>query len=163
MPNFYTLSGKCRNTLPDSGTAWIFQLSVAIFPALCYTLSRCKALKNKVLSGLPAVTAVKCAECSWPSTHKTKLKEKNIMKKSNKVTFLTQAAVIAAIYVVLTIIFAPFSFGEVQVRISEALTVLPFFTPAAYYCQPVRRCNPCWYYFRQHCHTAWSPRNLCPA
>ena len=29
------------------------------------------------------------------------------MKKSNKVTFLTQAAVIAAIYVVLTIIFAP--------------------------------------------------------
>ena len=41
------------------------------------------------------------------------------MKKSNKVTFLTQAAVIAAIYVVLTIIFAPFSFGEVQVRISE--------------------------------------------
>ena len=51
------------------------------------------------------------------------------MKKSNKVTFLTQAAVIAAIYVVLTIIFAPFSFGEVQVRISEALTVLPFFTP----------------------------------
>ena len=42
------------------------------------------------------------------------------MKKSNKVTFLTQAAVIAAIYVVLTIIFAPFSFGEVQVRISEA-------------------------------------------
>ena len=73
------------------------------------------------------------------------------MKKSNKVTFLTQAAVIAAIYVVLTIIFAPFSFGEVQVRISEALTVLPFFTPAAdsgtvcrmHYCQPVRRCNPC--------------------
>ena len=53
------------------------------------------------------------------------------MKKSNKVTFLTQAAVIAAIYVVLTIIFAPFSFGEVQVRISEALTILPFFTPAA--------------------------------
>ena len=31
----------------------------------------------------------------------------------------------------LTIIFAPFSFGEVQVRISEALTILPFFTPAA--------------------------------
>ena len=53
------------------------------------------------------------------------------MKKSNKVTFLTQAAVIAAIYVVLTIIFAPFSSGEVQVRISEALTILPFFTPAA--------------------------------
>ena len=27
--------------------------------------------------------------------------------------------------------FAPFSYGEIQVRISEALTILPFFTPAA--------------------------------
>ena len=32
------------------------------------------------------------------------------MKKQN-VTFLTQAAMIAAIYVVLTYVFAPFSFG----------------------------------------------------
>ena len=38
---------------------------------------------------------------------------------------------IAALYVVLTLIFAPISFGEVQIRISEALTILPFFTPAA--------------------------------
>lgn len=38
---------------------------------------------------------------------------------------------IAAIYVVLTYVFAPFSFGEVQIRISEALTILPMFTPAA--------------------------------
>ena len=45
--------------------------------------------------------------------------------------FMTQAAMIAAIYVVLTIVFAPFGFGEVQVRISEALTILPMFTPAA--------------------------------
>lgn len=51
--------------------------------------------------------------------------------KENKVQFMTQAAMIAAIYVVLTLIFAPFSFGEVQVRISEALTILPVFTPAA--------------------------------
>ena len=51
--------------------------------------------------------------------------------KENKVTFLTQAAMIAAIYVVLTYIFAPFSFGEIQVRISEALTILPLFTPTA--------------------------------
>ena len=48
-----------------------------------------------------------------------------------KVLFLVQSAAIAAIYVVLTIIFAPFSFGEIQVRLSEALTVLPYFTPAA--------------------------------
>lgn len=46
-------------------------------------------------------------------------------------TFMTQAAMIAAIYVVLTMVFAPFSFGEVQVRISEALAILPMFTPAA--------------------------------
>lgn len=50
---------------------------------------------------------------------------------NKNVTFLTQAAMIAAIYVVLTYVFAPFSFGEIQVRISEALTILPMFTPAA--------------------------------
>ena len=44
---------------------------------------------------------------------------------------MTQAAMIAAIYVALTVIFAPFGFGEIQIRISEALTVLPAFTPAA--------------------------------
>ena len=51
--------------------------------------------------------------------------------KENKVLFMAQAAMIAAIYVVLTVLFAPISFGEVQVRFAEALTVLPFFTPAA--------------------------------
>ena len=50
---------------------------------------------------------------------------------SQKSSFMTQAAMIAAIYVVLTYIFAPFSFGDVQVRIAEALTILPIFTPAA--------------------------------
>lgn len=51
--------------------------------------------------------------------------------KNNNVTFLTQAAMIAAIYVVLTLLFRPVSFGEIQVRISEVLTILPLFTPAA--------------------------------
>ena len=49
----------------------------------------------------------------------------------NKVLFMAQAAMIAAIYVVLTLLGASFSYGEVQVRISEALTILPVFTPAA--------------------------------
>ena len=54
------------------------------------------------------------------------------MKNTNqKSAFMTHAAMIAAIYVVLTYIFAPFSFGDVQVRIAEALTILPYFTPAA--------------------------------
>src|SRR5699024_834843 len=75
----------------------------------------------------------KCTECSRPSTRKTKLKENRKMKnnQSGKVLFIAQAAMIAAIYVVLTLIGASFSYGEVQVRISEALTILPAFTPAA--------------------------------
>ncbi|MBP3880282.1 MAG: QueT transporter family protein [Lachnospiraceae bacterium] len=51
--------------------------------------------------------------------------------KNIKVSFITQAAAIAAIYTVLTLVFAPISYGEVQVRIAEALTILPAFTPAA--------------------------------
>lgn len=51
--------------------------------------------------------------------------------RNKNVTFLTHAAMIAALYVVLTYVFAPFSFGQVQIRISEALTILPLFTPAA--------------------------------
>ena len=51
--------------------------------------------------------------------------------KNKKVLFLTQAAMIAAIYVVLSVVFAPISYGEIQVRIAEALTILPAFTPAA--------------------------------
>lgn len=51
--------------------------------------------------------------------------------RNKNTAFLTQAAMIAAIYVVLTFVFAPISFGEVQVRIAEMLTILPIFTPAA--------------------------------
>ena len=51
--------------------------------------------------------------------------------RDKKVLFLTQAAVIAALYVVLCQIFAPISFKNVQVRIAECLTILPAFTPAA--------------------------------
>ena len=53
--------------------------------------------------------------------------------RNKKVLFITQAAMIAAIYVVLTIFISAFNLasGAIQVRISEALTILPFFTPAA--------------------------------
>lgn len=51
--------------------------------------------------------------------------------RENKVLFMVHAAAIAAIYVVLTVVGASFSFGAMQVRISEALTVLPYFTPEA--------------------------------
>lgn len=47
--------------------------------------------------------------------------------------FIAQAAMIAAIYVVLTFIANAFGLANyaIQVRFSEALTILPFFTPAA--------------------------------
>jgi len=48
-----------------------------------------------------------------------------------KTKHVIQAAVIAAVYAALTIALAPISYGVMQVRVSEALTVLPFFTPAA--------------------------------
>ena len=51
---------------------------------------------------------------------------KNITTK-----MMAQGAVIAAVYVVLTLAFAPISFGAIQFRISEALCILPFFTVAA--------------------------------
>ena len=57
------------------------------------------------------------------------------MKRKNqkKVRFLTLSSTIAALYVVLTLISAVFglSSGAIQIRISEALCVLTFFTPAA--------------------------------
>lgn len=53
--------------------------------------------------------------------------------RDKKVLFTVQAAMIAAIYVVLTLFVSAFSLasGAIQVRISEALTILPYFTPAA--------------------------------
>ena len=51
--------------------------------------------------------------------------------KNKNALYLSQAAMIAAIYVALTYAFAPISFSEIQIRIAEALTILPVFTPAA--------------------------------
>ena len=51
--------------------------------------------------------------------------------KSKTLVFICQAAVIAALYVVLTYVFSAFASGVIQVRVSEALTILPAFTPAA--------------------------------
>lgn len=53
--------------------------------------------------------------------------------RSRRVKYITQAAMIAAVYVVLTLFISAFNLasGAIQIRISEALTVLPAFTPAA--------------------------------
>lgn len=50
---------------------------------------------------------------------------------NSKVKFLTKAAIIAALYIVSTMLFSPIAFGENQVRISEALNILVYFTPSA--------------------------------
>ena len=51
--------------------------------------------------------------------------------QQSKALFIAQSAIIAAMYVALTLVFAPISYGAIQVRISEMLTILPMFTPAA--------------------------------
>ena len=50
-----------------------------------------------------------------------------------RVTFITHAAIIAALYVLLTLIANALGLANfaIQVRFSEALTILPLFTPAA--------------------------------
>lgn len=52
---------------------------------------------------------------------------------NKKVLFIVHAGIIAALYVVLTFVANVFGLANhaVQVRFSEALTILPFFTPAA--------------------------------
>lgn len=53
--------------------------------------------------------------------------------RNKKVLFITHAAIIAAMYVVLTLFAGALNLasGNIQVRFSEALCILPFFTPAA--------------------------------
>lgn len=51
--------------------------------------------------------------------------------KNNALKKIVRGSAIAAAYVVLTGPFAIFSFGAIQVRLAEALTILPFFWPEA--------------------------------
>ena len=55
------------------------------------------------------------------------------MKKRNSIRFMVQGASIAALYIALTFLSSALglSNGVIQVRFSEALCVLPIFTPAA--------------------------------
>lgn len=53
--------------------------------------------------------------------------------KNSKTLFIAQAAIIAALYVVLTLLANSLGLANyaIQLRFSEALTILPLFTPAA--------------------------------
>ena len=89
--------------------------------------------------------------------------------RDKKVQFIVEAAAIAAIYVVLTVVFSAISFGEVQLRFSEALTILPYFTPAAIPGlfrgmpdrKPFRRSDSSGYHLRKPGYPDRSLRNLC--
>lgn len=52
---------------------------------------------------------------------------------NKKILFLTQAALVAAVYVVLTFLTNTLGLasGTIQIRLSELMTILPSFTPAA--------------------------------
>jgi len=54
-----------------------------------------------------------------------------IITDKNKVSYLARAAVIATIYTLVTYLFKPISYGVIQVRVSEALTLLPLIESSA--------------------------------
>ena len=53
------------------------------------------------------------------------------MDRSDVTRSLTRVALIAGVYAATTLAFFPLSYGAIQVRVSEALAVLPFLTPLA--------------------------------
>ena len=55
----------------------------------------------------------------------------NNKKSSNKSNFIVKAGLIGAIYAALTMSLPFLSYGSVQLRVSEALTILPLFYPEA--------------------------------
>ena len=51
------------------------------------------------------------------------------MNQTPRTRILALSAMLAAAYAALTVALAPISYGAVQFRVSEALTILPFFLP----------------------------------
>ena len=62
---------------------------------------------------------------------KSGYKKKNMKQAGTQPKHIAFAGIIGAIYALLTLVLAPISYGVHQVRISEALTVLPFLNPFA--------------------------------
>lgn len=54
----------------------------------------------------------------------------SIRNKNMKIQLLTQGAIIAAVYVVLSLLTYQFSYLEIQCRVAEALCMTIFYTPA---------------------------------
>lgn len=86
-------------------------------------LNFCIAFPFRAL--LNGITVV---HCSWKYVHRLDvliLRLKGIFKTN----VIVSQALLAAIYAALTLLVYPIAFGTVQCRISEALTILPFFNP----------------------------------
>lgn len=60
-----------------------------------------------------------------------KLKVKAVFKSDSPAGYVARAGIIAAIYLVITLLIKPIAFGPIQFRIPEALTILAFIDPAA--------------------------------
>ena len=56
--------------------------------------------------------------------------ETNQSKNKKRIKFVVFNGIIAALYVVLTYFLAPISYGPVQARVSEVLTIFPIFSAA---------------------------------
>ena len=57
----------------------------------------------------------------------------NFLSKRNNLNYIVTAALIAAAYAGITFLSSVFglAYGPIQLRLSEVLTILPIFTPAA--------------------------------
>lgn len=55
----------------------------------------------------------------------------NLSRYHIRLRKIVRAALIAAVYVVLCLVLAPLSYGTIQIRVSEALTLLPVLCPEA--------------------------------
>lgn len=53
------------------------------------------------------------------------------INSDKRTRYIAEGAILGAIYAAITILLAPISYGQIQVRVAEALTVLPYFTPSA--------------------------------
>jgi uncharacterized membrane protein len=56
---------------------------------------------------------------------------KAVFKSDSPAGYVARAGIIAAIYIVITLLIKPIAYGPVQFRLPEAMTVLAFIDPAA--------------------------------
>ncbi len=60
-----------------------------------------------------------------------KFNVKAVFKSDSPAGYVARAGIIAAVYIILTLLVKPIAFGPIQFRIPEALTMLAFIDPAA--------------------------------